>query len=154
MLDLDDAFPPLERGLASPKKSYSGLGMAEALKQAARGIRPEITAQTVQVLGQLIIGNVSYTTLSGPIGMAQMAAKSAEMGIDTFLKFMAVVSINLGIMNLLPIPILDGFHLLAALWEGVRRRPIPVRAREIANMVGLAMLILLMLVAVTNDITR
>ena len=55
---------------------------------------------------------------------------------------------------MLPIPVLDGFHLLSALWEGVRRRPIPVRAREVANMIGLAMLVLLMLLAVTNDITR
>jgi regulator of sigma E protease len=57
-------------------------------------------------------------------------------------------------MNLLPIPVLDGFHLIAALWEGVRRRPIPVRAREIANMIGLAMLIVLMVLVFKNDLTR
>ena len=64
------------------------------------------------------------------------------------------ISINLGLMNLLPIPILDGFHLFAAVWEGVRRRPIPMRAREIANMVGLAMLLLLMAMVFKNDIMR
>ena len=67
---------------------------------------------------------------------------------------MALISINLGVMNLLPIPVLDGFHLLSAAWEGVRRRPIPVRVREVANMIGLAMLVLLMLLAFTNDFTR
>jgi len=67
---------------------------------------------------------------------------------------MAVISINLGLMNLLPIPILDGFQLFASLWEWVRRRPIPARAREIANMVGLAMLLLLMAMVFKNDIMR
>jgi regulator of sigma E protease len=86
--------------------------------------------------------------------MYQLAARSAEQGWDQFLHLMAVISINLGIMNLLPIPILDGFHLLAAGWEAVRRRPIPVRAREVANMFGLALLIALMVFAAYNDITR
>jgi regulator of sigma E protease len=84
----------------------------------------------------------------------QIASKSAEEGLDSFLNAMAVISINLGLMNLLPIPILDGFQLFASVWEWVRRRPIPARAREIANMVGLAMLLLLMAMVFKNDIMR
>jgi regulator of sigma E protease len=115
---------------------------------------PKIIGQMVMVVGGLVSGNVSPKTLGGPIMMYQLASKSAEQGWEQFLHLMAVISINLGVMNLLPIPILDGFHLLSALWEGIRRRPIPVRVREVANMVGLALLILLMGMAFFNDITR
>jgi regulator of sigma E protease len=86
--------------------------------------------------------------------MYQMASQASERGWDYFLQLMAIISINLGVMNLLPIPILDGFHLVAAGWESIRRRPIPVRVREVANVIGLAMLVALMLVAFFNDITR
>jgi regulator of sigma E protease len=86
--------------------------------------------------------------------MYQLASKSAEQGLDSFLHLMAVISINLGVMNLLPIPILDGFHLLSAFWEGIRRRPIPVRVREVANVIGLILLVALMGMALFNDVTR
>jgi regulator of sigma E protease len=129
------------------------LGPGAALKQAALVV-PKIVGQMVKVLGGLFVGAVSPKTIGGPIMMYQLAGKAAERGLDDFLHLMAVISINLGVMNLLPIPVLDGFHLLSAAWEGIRRRPIPVRVREVANMVGLAVLILLMLLAVTNDITR
>ena len=84
----------------------------------------------------------------------QVASKSAELGVETFIGNMALVSVNLGLVNLLPIPVLDGFALLAALWEGIRRRPIPIKAREYANLVGLAMLAVLMVLVFKNDITR
>ena len=138
--------PPVE-------KVTIDLGPVAAFKEAAL-IVPKIVGQMVQVLGGLLVGKVSPSTIGGPIMMYQLAAKTAEQGMDSFLNLMAVISINLGVMNLLPIPVLDGFHLLSAAWEGIRRRPIPVRVREVANMVGLALLILLMLLAVTNDVTR
>ncbi|MFY2562029.1 site-2 protease family protein, partial [Corallococcus terminator] len=115
---------------------------------------PKIVGQMVKVLGGLITRDVPLSTVGGPIMMYQLAARSAEQGLDSFLNLMAIISINLGVMNLLPIPVLDGFALLSAAWEGIRRRPIPVRVREAANMVGLALLILLMLLVFTNDITR
>ena len=115
---------------------------------------PRIIKQTVLAVAGLFSGGVSAKSIGGPIMMYQLTAKSVEQGLDSFLHLMAVISINLGVMNLLPIPILDGFHLLAAAWEAVRRRPIPVRVREVANMIGLAMLIVLMVVAAFNDITR
>lgn len=129
------------------------MGPGAALKEASL-IVPKIVGQMVTVLGKLVTFQLSPKTIGGPIMMYQLASKSAEQGMDSFLHLMAIISINLGVMNLLPIPVLDGFHLLSAAWEGVRRRPIPVRVREVANMVGLAMLILLMLLAFTNDLTR
>lgn len=106
------------------------------------------------VLAKLVTGDLSTDTLGGPIMMYQLAGKASELGMEYFLGLMAIISVNLGIMNLLPIPILDGFALLSAIWEGIRRRPIPMRAREIANMVGLAMLVILMVLVFKNDLTR
>ena len=137
--------PPLE-------KVTVNLAWNEALKQAVHVV-PKIIGQTVMAIAS--IGHkVPVSSLGGPIMMYQMASRSSELGWDYFLNLMAVISINLGVVNLLPIPILDGFHLVAAMWEGVRRRPIPVRVREVANVIGLAMLVALMLVAMFNDITR
>lgn len=125
----------------------------EALSQSAR-IVPTIIKQTVKAIAGLFDNSVPLSSIGGPIMMYQMAARSSELGWDYYLQLMAAISINLGVVNLLPIPILDGFHLVAAGWESVRRRPIPVRVREVANVVGLAMLVALMLVAFFNDITR
>ncbi len=129
------------------------LSAGEALSQAVR-IVPTIIKQTVKAIAGLFTQDVPLSSVGGPIMMYQMASRSAELGWDYFLNLMAVISINLGVVNLLPIPILDGFHLVAAGWEGIRRRPIPVRVREVANVIGLAMLVALMLVAMFNDITR
>ena len=137
----------------SAEKVKIQLGVREALATSLR-IVPEIIKKTAQVIGQLVTGRVPFKSVGGPIMLYQIASKSAEEGLDAFLNAMAVISINLGLMNLLPIPILDGFQLFASLWEWVRRRPIPARAREIANMVGLAMLLLLMAMVFKNDIMR
>ena len=110
--------------VAQPEMVTLHMGPAEALGEAVL-IVPRITGQMIKVIGGLFTGHVPVSTLGGPIMMYQMAAKSAEQGMDSFLNLMAIISINLGVMNLLPIPILDGFHILAALWEGIRRRPIP-----------------------------
>jgi regulator of sigma E protease len=125
----------------------------EALKESVR-IVPEIIGKTAMVIGMLFTGQVPFKTVGGPIMLYQLASKSAEAGIEQYLNLMAVISINLGMMNLLPIPVLDGFQLLASVWEGIRRRPIPMRAREIANAVGLAMLVILMILVFKNDLTR
>ncbi len=115
---------------------------------------PKIVGQMVKVIGGLITRDVSHKSLGGPVMMYQLASESVDRGLDYFLSLMALISINLGVMNLLPIPILDGFHLLSAFWEGIRRRPIPVRVREMANVVGLIFLVALMGLALFNDITR
>ncbi len=129
------------------------VGPWEALGIAAKRV-PEDIGKIVKVLGGLLVGELPFNQVGGPIMMYQLAGKSAELGIDYFLGLMAIISINLGVMNLLPIPILDGFALLSALWEGIRRRPIPMRVREVANMVGLAMLVILMVLVFKNDLMR
>lgn len=129
------------------------LGPGEALAASLK-IVPIVIAKTALIIGKLFTGDVPLETVGGPIMLFQVAQKSGEAGAQTFVANLAILSVNLGLMNLLPIPVLDGFGLLAALWEGIRRRPIPSRARELANMVGLAMLALLMVIVFKNDITK
>jgi regulator of sigma E protease len=109
---------------------------------------------TVLGLGKILTGEISFKTVGGPIMLFSIAAQAAEEGIATFLSTMALISVNLGLMNLLPIPVLDGGHLAACLVEGVTRRPLSIRAREIANLVGIVLLVLLMIVVFKNDIAR
>jgi len=99
-------------------------------------------------------GRISSQDIGGPLLIIQAAGQQAQVGFESLLRFMAVISINLGILNLLPIPILDGGHLLFFLIEIVMRRPLEVRHREIAQQVGLVILIGLMAFAFYNDILR
>ena len=117
-------------------------------------IVPNDIKKVATVLGLMITGQVSMDAMSGPVGLHRMTTQAAEAGFDQFLSMMAIISINLGVVNLLPIPILDGFHLLAAGWEAIRRRPISMRAREIANWVGLVMLVSLIVRVFYNDLFR
>jgi regulator of sigma E protease len=153
-LDLGARFhQPSEAEIGEAEMIPVTLGVGAALARSFQ-IVPEITGKMVKVIAYLFTGRVPFKSVGGPVMIYQMASKTAQAGLDPFLNLMALISINLGLMNLLPIPVLDGFHLLAALWEGIRRRPIPVRAREIANMVGLAMLVVLMVLVFKNDLTR
>jgi regulator of sigma E protease len=129
------------------------LGPLEAMTASVK-IVPFYIGKTALIIGKLFTGDVPLETVGGPIMLFQVAQKSAEAGLEVFIANLALLSINLGLMNLLPIPVLDGFGLLAALWEGIRRRPIPTRARELANMMGLAMLAVLMVIVFKNDITK
>ncbi|GMU58367.1 MAG: hypothetical protein AMXMBFR34_01300 [Myxococcaceae bacterium] len=129
------------------------MGPVDAAVASVRAV-PEGIRAIALIMGKLFTRDIPLESVGGPIMLFQVAAKSAEAGYEVFLKNMALVSVNLGLVNLLPIPILDGFGLLAALWEGIRRRPIPIRAREIANIVGLAMLALLVVLVFKNDITK
>jgi regulator of sigma E protease len=103
---------------------------------------------------RLLQGRVSLSSVSGPITMYDIAGQAAAQGTTNFVWAMALTSINLGIINLLPIPVLDGGHLLFLFFEASRRRPLPLRIREVASLVGMVMLVLLMLVAFKNDVER
>lgn len=105
-------------------------------------------------LVKMVQGSIPADQIGGPIMIVQAAGEQAERGLESLLHFLAVVSINLGILNLLPIPILDGGHLFFFAIEGILRRPLNVRHREIAQQVGLAVLITLMAFAFYNDIVR
>jgi len=118
----------------------------------------EQTAWWVQTLLMSIVkllqGRIPTKEIGGPILIAQAAGEQARMGLEYLLHFMAVISINLGVLNLLPIPVLDGGHLLFFTLEAVMRRPLDLRHREIAQQVGLVVLLSLMVFAFYNDIAR
>lgn len=102
----------------------------------------------------MVAGEASVKNLSGPISIAQYAGQSAKLGLSRFLDFLGLVSVSLGVLNLLPIPLLDGGHLLFYLVEFVTRRPVPETVRLWGQQVGLVLLLGLMGLAVFNDVMR
>ncbi|WP_019934216.1 sigma E protease regulator RseP [Oceanimonas smirnovii] len=114
----------------------------------------ELTVLTFNMIGKLLTGIVSVDNLSGPISIAKGAGASAGFGLVYFLSFMALVSVNLGIINLLPLPVLDGGHLLFYMVEAVTGRPVPEKIQELGFRIGAALLVLLMGLALFNDIGR
>jgi regulator of sigma E protease len=133
----------------SIEKGNPGLAIVRAVQQTY-----EYSKLTLVALYKMISGEVSPRNLGGPILIAQMAGQQAQEGLGSFLGFMAILSINLGVLNLLPIPVLDGGHLLFFLVEAVIGRPVAVRHREVAQQVGIFLLMLLMVYAFYNDIAR
>ncbi|MGO2090039.1 MAG: sigma E protease regulator RseP [Oceanisphaera sp.] len=114
----------------------------------------DLTVLTFQMLGKLVTGVVSVDNLSGPISIAKGAGATADYGLVYFLGFMALVSVNLGIINLLPLPVLDGGHLLFYIIEAVTGRPVPEKIQEVGFKVGAALLMMLMGLALFNDFAR
>ena len=133
----------------SVEKGKPGLAIIKAFQQTY-----DYAKLTLLALSKMITGEVSPRNLGGPILIAQMAGQQAQEGLGSFLPFVAILSINLGVLNLLPIPILDGGHLLFFLVEMVIGRPVALRHREMAQQVGLFLLMLLMIYAFYNDIAR
>ncbi len=108
----------------------------------------------VRSVVKMIDGSIPKENLGGPIMIAKMAGDQAKQGIDKLVQFIAFISINLAIINLLPIPVLDGGHLLFFTIEAIKRRPVNIKVREVAQQVGLFILIMLMILVFYNDITR
>lgn len=133
----------------SIKKTYS---LFEAMGHSAQWVC-SFSFQTLKGLGGMFIGQVSPKELAGPLAILDAAGEHAERGFANTLYFMAILSVSLAILNLLPIPILDGGHLLFFLIEAILG-PVSLKKREIANQVGLVFLLLFMGVALTNDISR
>ena len=109
---------------------------------------------TLVMIGKMLTGEVSWRNISGPVTIADYAGQSAKLGLDYYLKFLALVSISLAVLNLLPVPILDGGHLLYYVIEIINRKPLSERSMEIGQQIGLALLLLLMAFAFYNDINR
>lgn len=109
---------------------------------------------TLDAAGNMVLGNVSWQNLSGPIDIARYAGYSAESGLTPFLMFLAIVSISLGVLNLLPIPLLDGGHVLFYVLELVKGSPVSLRTEMIGQRVGIALLLMLMIFAIYNDLSR
>ncbi len=129
---------------------------AEPLEAVARAMRKtwDTSTLTLTMLGKMIIGEASLKNITGPITIADYAGQSARVGWISFLSFMAFISISLGVMNLLPIPVLDGGHLLYYALELFSGRPVPERIGMVAQRAGMGVLMALMAVAVFNDILR
>lgn len=128
-------------------------GFGEIASLAARQLH-EVVRITVLGIVRILTGHISPKTVGGPIMLFSIASEAAEEGLSSFLFTMALISVNLGLMNLLPIPVLDGGHIAQSLVESVTRRPLSIRAREIANIVGMILLVSLMLFVFKNDIAR
>ncbi len=114
----------------------------------------QIGKLTVLSVVKILTGTLSAKTLGGPILIAQLAGEQAKAGITNLIFFIALLSVNLGILNLLPIPVLDGGHLLFFLIEAVSRKPVNLKMREVAQQIGIFVLILLMIYVFYNDISR
>jgi regulator of sigma E protease len=129
------------------------LGPVDALKEGWTATVSSST-QIVRTVRGLFSGRISRREVGGPIMIGQLAGESARMGLDPFLAFMALISINLAVLNLLPVPVLDGGQFLFLLAEAVIRRPLPLRLRERLTAVGMVLIVLLMGLAFSNDIRR
>jgi len=114
----------------------------------------EMIVLTATSIVRLFQGRLSVRTIGGPLLLFEVAGTAAREGTFNFLSLMAFISINIGLLNLLPIPLLDGGHLLFLAFEAISRRPVSQRAREIASLAGFVMLLLVMVLAFTNDIER
>ena len=106
------------------------------------------------MLGRILIGEASLKNISGPITMADFAGQSVQAGTLVFVGYLALISISLGVLNLLPVPLLDGGHLLYYFAEIVKGSPVSDRAFEVGQRIGMAMLAVLMALALFNDLSR
>ncbi len=114
----------------------------------------DTSAMTLKMIGRMITGEASWKNVTGPITIADYAGQTARVGLATYLQFIAFISISLGVMNLLPIPVLDGGHLLYYSLEVLTGRPLPARVGEFAQRFGVGLLFMLMALAVFNDLVR
>ncbi len=139
-----------------------GIERAAETESVAAWKAPGLAARQVVLYSELIVmslvkmvqGKISAREIGGPITIARVAGERAQGGLKGLLEFMAFLGVNLGVLNLLPIPVLDGGHLMFFATEAVIRRPLKVKYRELAQQIGLFLLVSLMLFAVYNDIYR
>jgi regulator of sigma E protease len=114
----------------------------------------EVSALTLRMIGRMVIGEASLKNLNGPLTIADYAGKSASLGLTQYLLFLALISVSLGVLNLLPLPVLDGGHLMYYLWEAVTGRGVTEIWMERLQRGGVAVLLLMMGIALFNDLTR
>ena len=114
----------------------------------------EMSALTLQMLWRIVTGQVSAKNISGPISIAEFAGISAYLGPTAFLAFLAIISVSLGVLNLMPVPLLDGGQVVYQLVEAVKGSPLSERAQRVGQQVGIALLVVLMSLAFYNDISR
>jgi len=132
---------------------HTELGVSGALARAG-GEAWNMTMLQARLFWRMVLGRVSLKNLSGPLSIAEFAGDSAEAGVASFMSFLVLISLSLGFLNLLPIPILDGGQILFQLVEWLKGSPLSERAQALGQQVGIALLIVLMGVALYNDIAR
>jgi regulator of sigma E protease len=137
----------------SPQRATVRYGVVEGFTRAVRQTW-DMSTLTVSMLGKMIIGQASLKNLSGPLTIADYAGQSAKLGLAYYLGFLAVVSVSLGVLNLLPLPMLDGGHLMYYLFEGVTGRPVSELWLERLQRGGVAIMLMMMSLALYNDVAR
>ena len=146
------AAPDLN-GFADAERIWVRYALPDAAYRAVTNTGGFVRKQAIGIV-RIVTGHISSRAIGGPLMIADVARKAAENGWRELVFTMGAISIVLGLMNLIPVPVLDGFHVLTAFIEGIRRRPLSVRFREVANVVGIALLLTLMLYAFRNDAMR
>lgn len=138
---------------AMPELVLVRYGVADGLWQGL--VRSwDVSLLTLRMMGKMLIGEASLKNLSGPLTIADYAGKSAGMGLTQYLLFLALISVSLGVLNLLPLPVLDGGHLMYYLWEGITGKPVSDAWMERLQRGGVAVLLVMMSIAIFNDINR
>lgn len=147
------AAPAIDPALFAPYQDEVRYDPIESMTRALSRTW-ELSTFSLQMLGRMLIGEASLKNLSGPITIADYAGQSAESGAASFIAFLALVSISLGVLNLLPVPLLDGGHLLYYFAEFLTGKPVSERIQEIGQRIGIGLLGMLMFFALFNDLQR
>jgi len=141
------------RTIPESLRAVQHYGPVEALTESVKKTW-EMSIMSLKVMGKMVTGQVSLENLSGPLTIAQYAGYSAQSGIASFLAFLAIISLSLGVLNLLPIPMLDGGHLLYYFIEFLKGSPLSDEAQALGMRVGMFLILMLMSVALYNDLIR
>jgi regulator of sigma E protease len=148
-----NAGPQVDEAVLAALMTEVRYGPLDALWQGAAKTL-DMSLFTLEMMGRMVLGQVSWKNLSGPLTIADYAGQSAALGWISFIGFLALVSVSLGVLNLLPIPLLDGGHLMYYVAEALTGRPVSERTMEIGSRIGMALLLLLMSFALFNDLRR
>lgn len=147
------AAPRVDKAILAGLMTEVRYGPVDGLVQGVKKTW-EMSVFTLEMLGRMVLGQVSWKNLSGPLTIADYAGQSASLGWISFVGFLALVSVSLGVLNLLPVPVLDGGHLLYYIYEVLTGRAVSEKVMEYGMRIGMALLLLLMSLALYNDLQR
>ncbi len=147
------AYPDVPQSLIEQTRTTVEYNVFEAIGRAINETWT-FSILTLKVLGKMVIGQAALENISGPITIAQYAGITASIGVLTYIKFLAMISVSLGVLNLLPVPMLDGGHLMYYIIEIIKGSPVSRKIEEMGQQIGLTLLFMLMSLAIFNDIQR